>query len=352
MNLINQTVMHKAFGEGKIISIENGYITVIFPQGEKKFMYPSVFNQFLTMKDAACADFVESEILLQKAKAAQAAEQIRLQAMKRQDVSASAVTKANKITNKAKSFSRANIAFKCNYCDGGSSFEQVGFNGVCSDAVIRNNIEAEKRTWCTDELCGCLKYHNGEIDRAALDKLCRDGELVCYESQMLRDWRAYAGVYRSGDRKGEPMKLQQVQNNSLCVLTTRAPGSTEPERYIFAVFLVDEAYEGDNREEGYVSAKSRYRIKLSPVEAHKMLFWNFHANDNRSDVAAWSSGLHRYLDDTEAVQILRDIAALKAGTDDEGLASEFLSHFVTINGVDINSVPGKNGALIQAGITK
>ncbi len=35
MNLINQTVIHKAFGEGKIISIENGYITVIFPQGEK-----------------------------------------------------------------------------------------------------------------------------------------------------------------------------------------------------------------------------------------------------------------------------------------------------------------------------
>ena len=49
-------------------------------------------------------------------------------------------------------------------------------------------------------------------------------------------------------------------------------------------------------------------------------------------------GLHRNL---EAVQVLRDVAALKVDTDDEELASEFLSHFIAINGVDTNTVPEK-----------
>lgn len=52
-------------------------------------------------------------------------------------------------------------------------------------------------------------------------------------------------------------------------------------------------------------------------------------------------GLHRNLDDTEAVQVLRDVAALKVDTDDEELASEFLSHFIAINGVDTNTGPEK-----------
>ena len=345
MDLINQTVIHKAFGEGKVINVEKDYITILFTQGEKKFLYPSVFKQFMTMKDAACASFVKSE-LEQKEK--QAAEQKRLLALKQDEISALALKMESHTAIKGKSFPRANIAFKCNYCDGGKSANQVGFNGVCSDAVIRNNIEVEKRTWCNDETCACLQYHNGEIDRATLDSQCGEGGFVCYESQMLRDWRALAGVVRSGDRKDEPMKLQQVQSNSLCVLTTRDPGSTETERYIFALFLVDETYEGDNREEGYVTTRSKYKIKLSPGEAHKMLFWNYHANDNRSDVAVWSSGLHRYLDDTEAVQILRDVAEIKAGTADEGLALEFLAHFISINRVDASAIPAKYGALIQA----
>jgi hypothetical protein len=35
------------------------------------------------------------------------------------------------------------------------------------------------------------------------------------------------------------------------------------------------------------------------------------------------------------------VAALKVDTDDEELASEFLSHFIAINGVDTNSVKEK-----------
>ncbi|MBX4272110.1 hypothetical protein [Clostridium estertheticum] len=205
---------------------------------------------------------------------------------------------------KARVYPRANIAFKCNFCDGGHSDEQVGFNGDCSDDVIRNNIELEKRTWCSSDDCACGQYLKCDITRSELEDVCNNGGFVCYESQMLRDWKALAGIVQTGERKGQPMKLNKVQNNSLCVLTTRDPISIESEIYIFGIFLVDETYEGDNQDEGYVTTKSKYRIKLYPKEAHKMLFWNYHANDNQPEVPVWSSGLHRYFEDEQAIQIL------------------------------------------------
>ena len=79
-----------------------------------------------------------------------------------------------------------------------------------------------------------------------------EGGFVCYESAMLRDWRAFAGYVQIGKNKGTPFKLLKVQPYSLCILTTRDPDSeNESDRYIFAVFLVDETYAGDSREAGY-----------------------------------------------------------------------------------------------------
>ena len=247
---------------------------------------------------------------------------------------------------KAKAYPRANIAFKCNYCDGGQSAIQVGFDGVCSDKLIRNNIEVENRTWCSAEDCACLQYLNKEISRKDLDLLCADGGFVCYESQMLRDWKAMAGVVQNGENKGKPMKLNQVQANSLCVLTTRDPQSKEEERYVFAIFLVDETYEGDGYDAGYVSTKLPYKIKLSPNEAHSLLFWNYHANDNKAETAAWNSGLHRYFEDEQAAQILRDIVKIKIGTADEQLAADFYEHFCRINGIDADAIGEPSGALL------
>lgn len=141
------------------------------------------------------------------------------------------------------------------------------------------------------------------------------------------------------------MKLNQVQNNSLCVLTTRNPDSIESERYIFGVFLVDENSKGDNESEGYVMAKSKYRIDLTPKEAHKMLFWNYYSNNNKPAVAVWSSGLHRYFKDDEAIQILSDIAKLKQNTKEQKLANDFLNYFAQISDINLSIMPGKKGAL-------
>jgi len=51
MQLEGMEVSHMKFGEGKVMELEEKYITILFPQGEKKFLYPNSFNKFLTLKD-------------------------------------------------------------------------------------------------------------------------------------------------------------------------------------------------------------------------------------------------------------------------------------------------------------
>lgn len=52
-NLIDEAVVHKAFGKGIIKSIDGKYLEVKFLNGNKesRFVYPSCFNGFLTLED-------------------------------------------------------------------------------------------------------------------------------------------------------------------------------------------------------------------------------------------------------------------------------------------------------------
>ena len=352
MNFIGALVQHKAFGEGTVTAFDEKYIKVHFTLvGDKKFVYPNAFNGFIVAEDGTIAAEIKKDIKKKEGQETirKAEEKIKWAelAQKQKKIS---LRNRPAHAKKHRVCKRSNIAFKCNYCDGGQSLEQIGFNGVCSDKTIHNNICVEKRTWCSSDECACKEYLNDNISRKELDLQCMNGGFVCYESQMLRDWKALAGVVQRGARKNEPMKLHEVQKNSLCVLTTSCPQSSETERFIFAVFLVDESYEGDNQKEGYVTTKSKYKIKLSLEESKQMLFWDYHTNQKKTEVAAWRSGLHRYFDDNEAIQILTDIVALKKGTKDENLAMEFMDHFIKVNGVDLELVPEKNGALMQAKI--
>lgn len=339
VDLKGKVVMHTIFGEGEISKIDGDYIIVSFYGEGKRFKYPEAFETFLTIKEKN----IESEIndLINKKKVE---EQKEIEKRKESYIK---ITKPKKRVKKVKELPKANIAFKCNYCDGGKSSNRVGYYGACSDKMIKHNIGVEHKVWCSCDESPCKKYYDGVITRRELDNQCKEDGFVCYESQMLKYWKAYAGVYHLGENKGKPMKLKQVRANSLCILTTREPNMNEEDRYIFAVFLVDETYEGDNTEEGYVTTSSKYKIELSPKEARRMKFWMYHANTNNPKRTAWNTGLHRYFQDLEGAQILRDLAYIKRGTKDEGLAKDFLNHFCIVNGVVLETVSKPNGAICK-----
>ena len=51
MSLVGNTVEHRKFGKGVISDFSNNIVTVSFPKGEKKFVYPDAFSRFLVLKD-------------------------------------------------------------------------------------------------------------------------------------------------------------------------------------------------------------------------------------------------------------------------------------------------------------
>lgn len=340
--MIGSRVFHNTFGGGVVTGRDETHITVDFGGDVRTFIYPDVFIKFLSSADQELMAQVNSDL--------QAKQESRA---KPQPPSAYPLAEQPqpRISKKRKKVQRSNVAFKCNYCDGGKTPTCIGFNGVCSDSVLRYNIEKAHHVWCSDADSPCRCYLDGEISRDELEDMMHGGDgldSVCYESQMLRDWKAYAGVVQTGADKGKPMRLMQVQRNSLAVLTTRDPNYyTDESRYIFAVFLVDESYEGDHREAGYVTTRSDWKISLTPQEARKIRFWNYYVNRNAPKKVVFGSGLHRYLSDNQAAQILRDIAEVRTDPQDKDFAKRFFEHFCRINGLESEQVPPPAGALAR-----
>lgn len=370
MNVIGQVVEHKSLGMGKIcdhkIRKRESYIVVDFSGDHKEFQFPDIFKSIITAKDedfkAYVADLVEKkkeidrreEILRQKEIEKEHKNIIREEPVRRklkekktkkEGKKESSIKEKNKNNKSDKGH---NIAFKCNYCDGGKSSAQVGFSGLCSNKNIVKNIEGGRGEWCKFQDCACRHYYDKMIDRAELEEIYED-EGVCYESELLKNWRACAGTSFDEDGETTAKRIVSAKVNHLAILTTVNPEMVENKRYIFAVFLIDEAFAGDpdNNEEGYVlsAPKSRYRIKLSEKEAKKMLFWNYYYNSGKKENPRWGTGLFRYMTDEMAAQILRDIAEIKKGTDDEKAADNLFKYFCSVNNIDIEDIGPKKGAL-------
>ena len=84
------------------------------------------------------------------------------------------------MANSTEGQERANVAFKCNYCDGCTESGAVGFDGICSVEVMRYNVE--HRTWCSSADCPCKQYSDGQISRTELYDKFSDKDFECYES--------------------------------------------------------------------------------------------------------------------------------------------------------------------------
>lgn len=143
MKLYGEVVKHKFFGRGKIVEFANNYVTVLFDESKekKKFAYPTAFGSFLELGNKSFLKQIEED---KKVIAKRDAESKRIN---EERAKVAIATKAqegrerNANSPTAKSSNKNNIAFKCNYCDGGRSKEVVGYKGVCSDDIIKYNTE-------------------------------------------------------------------------------------------------------------------------------------------------------------------------------------------------------------------
>lgn len=246
-----------------------------------------------------------------------------------------------------------NIVFKCNLCNGGDrdkngelkNKKEFGFNGVCTKDLIDYNIKKAKRSWCSHKDSLCRNYYDGIISYEELLKKSKN-TIICSESQMLDKWIAFAGW--DNNSRIKPRKILNTGINNLAVLTLIQPNLSEKERRIFAVFMIDDYYEGDGKsEDGYVACKSEYKLSFNRAEANDMKLWNFYENIS-TESCRWGSGLFRYIDNIKAAQILKQAYKVKKGTADEQNAKSFLEHYCKIKGIKIDDIPEPNGGKIKS----
>lgn len=253
---------------------------------------------------------------------------------------------------------QANIAFRFSYCDGGANEDQVGFQGLCSEELIKQNTHFIKMPWCSHSMCECRKYYmekykykTYKFTRLQLEELFeKKGGSFCNESNLLNEWTAYAGNRLEDEDYGRPFTIKRADKDHLCVMTTREPGMEEKDRYIFALFIIGDTYEGNLEadgfyDQGWVRANNEYRIIIPSKIARKFLFWKFYKNLKNPLQPFWGSGRFRYLDDSAAYAILAYSLYLLNRTDLETTAIKMLKYFCAVKHIDANKITFSGGAL-------
>lgn len=221
-----------------------------------------------------------------------------------------------------------NIAIKCNYCDGGRDANRIGFSGVCSDRVIKYNIEDVHRAWCSNSRCLCYQYYEGKVSRDELEReMSAKGKFVCYESTMLSDWKTQAGLTEDEQPKSFGSTLHK---GAVCVFTTRLPGMDENSRFVFGLFIIDEIFYGNNNKSGYVKCNTDYHIELTADETKAIKFWNYYRNKNNPERLAWGTGLYRFISNNAIIALLTDLIQLRQGDQKDDVIL-FLDEFCRLN---------------------
>ena len=328
MNLLKKEVKHKILGAGRIVTQSDQVITVQFGEKQKKFSFPSIFCEMLTIDDKSLAVEIK-ELCENESYVINRQKEDRLNGFEAR-FAIDPNSKAAKSKKGKKYRDNNNIAIKCSYCDGGKTDTAFGYQGVCSDEVLHQNVAVIKRPWCSSSTCECKRYTNGEINREELEQMNTDGSFICYESRLLKDWVASAGRYQSEKRIDKPIKMTNARVNRLCVLTTKKQNELEAERKIFAAFIISEVEVGDEKVEGNVHAHPTYRIALTPEEAEHVHFWDFHKNKSKPEIPFWGSGILRYLNDAQSINMIKAMMEAAVDPEKKALILEVLEYYCRV----------------------
>ena len=63
----NIEVLHKSFGKGTVVATNGQYFTVKFESAQKTFVYPDIFEKFLTLADGTVSEEILADISSVKA---------------------------------------------------------------------------------------------------------------------------------------------------------------------------------------------------------------------------------------------------------------------------------------------
>ncbi len=208
------------------------------------------------------------------------------------------------------------VAVKCTYNNGGEG-GFVGFNGTCSEDIIKENTR--NHVWCSQPECLCTQYVN-EGFRGERP------QYPCLESTLFKDWQFGAGTYHTGKRRGQPKKAH-LDKGGICFLTTRFPGDKEEDRKIIGLYRIGKVTSFEDEETKFFADKTN-RIRLPLEEAKQLFFWDYYSIN--SDKPLWGSGLLRYLDDGQVKKILFDLEQTVQSNQHKEILKELLDVFINV----------------------
>lgn len=167
------------------------------------------------------------------------------------------------------------------------------------------------------------------------------------EQKNLSEWKVFSGVIKSGNNKGKPNKPIRLHQNSAILLTSVDPNTTEKDRRILGVYMVNEDFVGKLCVDGYIPSHSKYKIELTEEEANQLPFWKYYTDAKSPEKVTWNTGKYRYFNNLWMAQILFDIVALKNDPQEKELAQQFFKHFCKMNQITAQELPKPNGVLTR-----
>jgi Endonuclease NucS len=212
----------------------------------------------------------------------------------------------------ARTLQDGNIAFKVTYND-------RGWANVCSPDAFQFNVFEKKTFWC----CKQSEWPDNCQSRFYRGRALSADRYPCYDSVALATLSFSPGW---NHRTDAPHVCKEAKVGKVTLLTSRAPGEREAERFIFAILLIarlrvagadhsapgTEFYEGD-QSASIVLERSSY-----------VRFWDHYRNPRASSVTAWKAGLFRYADDATVREILAAVAKKLSLSHDQRRKAEAL----------------------------
>lgn len=322
MNWQGLEVKHDQYGAGRILVVDDQYLTVRFESvGDKLFQFPQSLEHVLHIDELEArkeahrlTEEREQETAAREAKKDLLRSRIEVdlseELMRRYEKQQRAMKRKSR--SSAGSRNRSNIVFKCDLYDPEGDVPE--FNGITYDDY-----------------------------KAGQEIVSEDYEA---QSDVFNSWTLHAGTFVSGQKKGQGIRMAKARPHSLAILTVLPDGAEEDERVISAVFLIDRSYEGDEETPAWVqNTEPQYRLKFTEDEAFDLKLWRYYSNQTNPERIRMGSGIFRYIDDVQSAHVLRAIADLLKGTDREEQAQDFYETYCHLNQLDLEHLSKDEGPL-------
>lgn len=164
------------------------------------------------------------------------------------------------------------------------------FTTPCTPEGRWINIVKEKKVWCSDRECPCQKILHLKDNVGTV----RVKDSPCYDADIFREWRFAAGIYHTGPRRNEPMRILHVRQGALAFFTSKRKDMHERERIVIGSYEIAKLPECADPDLGFlIPSVPSSRLRVSVFDKAPR-FWDYYT---QSGPSRWGSGLFRYLSD-------------------------------------------------------